>query len=192
MPGRAAPCAGPGNTPGALRPRAGDRRTGRAARHRSAGAARPDRPEPGAARGAAPRRRADRLETPARARRRSRAGEARPRRGAVAVGRQCADQCRLRGARDARRLGGGAVERAGYRHRHRHGAGAGRGRGARTSPRRRSPCASATPSFPPGRPPMAAARPPRSRRRPAPPRGACCRCCFARPRSALECGRRAI
>ena len=89
----------------------------------------------------------------------------------------------LRGARDARRLGRGAVERAGYRHRHRHGAGADRRRGARACVRTTSPSVSATPSFPRAGPPTAAARPPRSRRRRAPPLGACCKNCSARRRS---------
>ena len=91
--------------------------------------ARAHRSEPGAARGAAHRRRADRLAAPARARRRSGPGEARPWRGAIAVDGQCADQFVLRGTRDARRLGRGAVERAGYRNRHRDGPGADRRRG---------------------------------------------------------------
>ena len=64
------PDARAGQRAGRVRARAGDRRARREARHRSARAARPDRSEPGAARGAAPRRRAHRLEPPACARRR--------------------------------------------------------------------------------------------------------------------------
>ena len=95
---------------------------------------------------------AHRLEPATRAGRRHRPDQARPRHGAVAVGRQRADQFGLRGARAARRLGRGAVERAGHRHRHRHGAGAGGRRGISGCGPKTSRCASATPSFPPGPP----------------------------------------
>ena len=136
-----------------LRAGAGDRRTGRETRHRSAGAARPHRRQPGAARGAAHRRRTDRLERPPCARRGDRAPiKTRHRHGAIAVGRQRAGQCVLRGARPARRLGRGALQRAGHRHRHRHDAGAGGRRGTRPAPERYRRCASATPIFPPGPP----------------------------------------
>ena len=119
-----------------LRAGAGDRRAGRTARARSAGAARPHRPQPGAARGTAHRRAAHRLGAPPHAGRRCRADQARPRRGAVAVGRQRADQCLLRSAPAARRFGGGAVQRAGPRHRHRHDPGAGGGGGIWPAPGR--------------------------------------------------------
>ena len=49
-----------------------------------------------------------------------------------------------------------------------------------------SRCASATPSFRPGRHPTAAAPPPRSRRRRAPPRGGCCRSLFREAALALN------
>ena len=149
----------PGNVPGAWAMEQAIDELAERLVDRPDGVARPDRPEPDAARGAAYRCRADRLGASARARRRSRPDEARPRHGAVTLGRQRADQCGLRGARHARRFGRSTVERAGYRHRHRHRAGPSRRRGAGTLRPKRSSCGSAIPIFRPGRPPMEAARP---------------------------------
>ena len=130
MPGRAAPCA-----PRAIR-RAPSGSNKRSTNSPSGSASIRSRlrdridPSPVTARGAAHRRRADRLAPAPRARRRPRPGQARPRHGAIALGGQCPDQFRLRSARDARRLGRGSLGRAGHRDRHRHDHRPGRRRGA--------------------------------------------------------------
>ena len=187
MPGRAARCARPGNTPGALGLEQAIDELAERLRHRPARAARPDRSEPGAARGAAHRRRADRLGAAARARRRSRAGEARPRRGAVALGRQCADAIR------PARCGCCATARWRCCRACRTSAPASARCWRRSSPKssgfapeddrrahRRHRISR------PGRPPTAAGPPPRSRRRRAPPPGASCKRCSAKRRSLLN------
>ena len=140
-----------GQRAGRVRARADDRRTRREARHGSARAARPHRSEPGAPRGAAPRRRALRLEPAACARLRFRPGQARDRDGAILLGRERAHQRIVRGAHPARRLGRAPLRRAGHRHRHRHRARPGRRRGTGPASRGHRRSASATRTSPPGR-----------------------------------------
>ena len=118
-----------------LRDGASDRRSRRSAWARSAGVARSHRSEPGAAGGAASGCREDRLGAPPSTGRGHRNDQTRPGRRAIDLGRQRFHQHLVRGARAARWLGAGVVERAGPRHRHRHDPGAGRGRGTRPAAR---------------------------------------------------------
>ncbi len=97
-PGRGAPCAAPGNTPGAWGlEQAVDELAERLGVDPLALRDRID-PSPVAARGAADRRGADRLVRAACAGRRSRTGQARPRHRAIVLGRECADLFLHRGA----------------------------------------------------------------------------------------------
>ena len=173
---------GPGNTPGAWGMETGDRRTRRAFGARSARAARAHRSEPGPARRAARRRRKVRLVAPPCAGRRCRPDQARHGHGAVACG---ARMCRPRRPSKCESI---ATDRS-----RRYRAFRTSVRALASSSRRRSPrCSvsrpigsrsgSATPVTRPARPPTAAGRPPRSRRRRASRPGSFCSNCSARRR----------